>query len=521
MTNGVMLQGFEWDLPADGGHWRLLKREAFRLHRMGVTALWMPPAFKGCGGKQDVGYGVYDLYDLGEFFQKGSVGTKYGVREEYLAAIRALKAAGIQPLADLVLSHRLGADEQENVPAHLTDWNDRLKIQPNCTTVSLYTRLTFPGRKGQYSDFLWDASCFTGCSAENSRGQHDLYLLEGKHWAEDVDEELGNYDYLMGADVDFHEPKVLDELRRWGHWYVDVTGVEGFRLDAVKHISAAFYRDWLAEIRHYTGRELFAVGEYWHCDVHRLHRYLDQTEGCMSLFDVPLHSRFRNISISGGAFNMRGLFDQTLVGTRPHQAVTFVDNHDTQPGQSLESWVEAWFKPAAYGLILLRSFGYPCVFWGDLFGIPDREIPAVSSLPLLLQLRRLCALGMERDYFDHAQILGFTREGDMDHPGSGLVFLCSCGPGGEKRMAVGKRLSGRWFRCALGNQDDVLIDREGFGVFRVADGGCSVYVPRMTVREAAALYRRELRRLAESLLRQGLLFFDHAKTNQQSKKPAP
>ena len=42
-----------------------------------------------------------------------------------------------------------------------------------------------------------------------------------------------------------------------------------------------------------------------------------------------------------------------------------MDNHDTQPCQSLESWVEPWFKPLAYALILLRRDGYPCVFQGD------------------------------------------------------------------------------------------------------------------------------------------------------------
>ena len=49
--------------------------------------------------------------------------------------------------------------------------------------------------------------------------------------------------------------------------------------------------------------------------------------------------------------------------------VTFVDNHDSQPNESLESWVEDWFKQSAYALILLREDGYPCVFYGDYFGI--------------------------------------------------------------------------------------------------------------------------------------------------------
>ena len=45
-----------------------------------LVLLWLPPAYKGVGGKNDNGYGVYDLYDLGEFNQKGSIETKYGTK---------------------------------------------------------------------------------------------------------------------------------------------------------------------------------------------------------------------------------------------------------------------------------------------------------------------------------------------------------------------------------------------------------------------------------------------------------
>ncbi|HIS95079.1 MAG TPA: alpha-amylase, partial [Candidatus Ventricola gallistercoris] len=79
--NGVMLQYFQWELPADGRWWKQAARQARQLRRMGFTAVWLPPAYKGTAGIQDVGYGVYDLYDLGEFDQKGTVSTKYGTRE--------------------------------------------------------------------------------------------------------------------------------------------------------------------------------------------------------------------------------------------------------------------------------------------------------------------------------------------------------------------------------------------------------------------------------------------------------
>lgn len=60
--------------------------------------------------------------------------------------------------------------------------------------------------------------------------------------------------------------------------------------------------------------------------------------------------------------------NETLVGDDPDNVMTFVDNHDSQIGQSLESWVTDWFKPLAYALILLRKDGYPCLFYGDYYG---------------------------------------------------------------------------------------------------------------------------------------------------------
>ena len=50
-----------------------------------------------------------------------------------------------------------------------------------------------------------------------------------------------------------------------------------------------------------------------------------------------------------------------------------MDNHDTQPLQALESPVEAWFKPLAYALILLRAEGYPCIFYPDYYGASYKD----------------------------------------------------------------------------------------------------------------------------------------------------
>ena len=72
-TNGSMMQYFHWYNSSDGSHWRQLTQTAAELAAAGFTALWLPPVYKGSGGINDVGYSIYDLFDLGEFDQKDSV----------------------------------------------------------------------------------------------------------------------------------------------------------------------------------------------------------------------------------------------------------------------------------------------------------------------------------------------------------------------------------------------------------------------------------------------------------------
>lgn len=470
------MQFFEWYLPEDCSHWKRASKEAKRLAEDGVNMIWLPPAYKGAAGKSDVGYGVYDTYDLGEFDQKGSVPTKYGTKKEYLKAISDLQKAGIEVLGDIVLNHRMGADEKEVVDAIEVRGDNRLYEISGVQQIEAWTQFTYPARNGKYSDFCWNATHFDGVDWDDRAKRNGIFRFKDKEWDPNVDGENTNYDYLMGADLDLENEAVRAELDRFGKWYLDTTHADGFRLDAVKHMNAGFYRDWLGSMRTYKQKELFAVGEYWSPDVSRLKSYLAQTEGAMSLFDVPLHFQFYRISRANASFDMSKLFENTLVGEDSWHAVTFVDNHDTQQGQALETYVLDWFKPIAYGIILLQEKGIPCVFYGDYYGIPHNQTEPVKELPTLMRLRASHAYGAEHDYYDHDNIVGFTREGE-DAAG-GLALLVSDGPGGTKDMYVGNVHAGQIYTDALGNcPEKVIIRPDGTGTFRTEGGSISVWIP--------------------------------------------
>ena len=476
--NNCLIQYFEWYLPADSTLWNKVRDDASHLSNLGINYIWLPPAYKGAAGKDDVGYGVYDLYDLGEFDQKGSIPTKYGTKDEYLNAIRVLKENNIKVLADIVLNHKLGADECEEVLAIQDDSNDRNVSLTSATPIKAWTKYTFPGRGDKYSSFKWDWTHFHGVDWDEETKKASVYKFYGKKWDEEVDKEKGNFDYLMGADIDMNNKDVSDELIRWGKWYFQFTGVDGFRLDAVKHIRADFFPEWLDAIQEISDKEVFAVGEYWTINSDTLKNYLEKTEYKMSLFDVPLHYNFFKASISNGEFNMSEIFEGTLVKENPDKAVTFVDNHDTEPGQALESWILDWFKPLAYSLILLRQEGLPCVFYGDYYGIPAKEVSAKNEiLDKLLKLRKYFAYGEQIDYFYDRSVIGFVRQGDFEHSDSGLAVVMSDKDGGSITMNVGKKFANSMFYDYLGNTEEkIYIDGEGNGNFFCNGGSVSVWV---------------------------------------------
>lgn len=124
-----MLQGFEWYVPFDRSHWARLEKTLPVMSRLGVNSLWIPPACKSYG-PDSVGYDIYDLYDLGEFDQKGAVATKYGNKKELVSLADAAEAFGIGVIFDVVISHKAGADDVEDVRAVRVDHVGECHVSP-------------------------------------------------------------------------------------------------------------------------------------------------------------------------------------------------------------------------------------------------------------------------------------------------------------------------------------------------------------------------------------------------------
>lgn len=487
MQNQTLLQYFHWYYNEPDNLWTKAAKEAQKLKELGFTGVWFPPAYKGGGGGYSVGYDAYDLYDLGEFNQKGSIPTKYGSKDEYIKAINALHDYQLIVLADTVFNQKAAADELEKVKVRKVNPQNREEYISAVFEIEAWTKFIFKGRAGEYSNMIWDYTCFSGVDWAEDLKASAIYALQNHHddaWENILSTELGNYDYLMFNDIDFRNVAVKNDLKNWGKWVYETCHIDGFRLDAVKHITAGFLVEWIDFMKTSCNRDFFIIAEDWNiADANVLEHYIEVTDGRAQLFDAPLHENLYLASKGGSAYDLSHIFDNTLVKRNPELAITFVDNHDTQPLQALESFIDFWFRPLAYALILLREQGIPCVFYPDVYGAKYEDkgmkidLEPIAELAMLLRVRADLAYGEQYDYLNHPNCIGWTRAGNDEYPNSGIAVLMSNGDKGFKKMEIGKIFVGKTFIDVLEKRkEEVVIDDSGCGEFFCEAGSVSVWV---------------------------------------------
>jgi len=192
-----------------------------------------------------------------------------------------------------------------------------------------WTGFDFPGRGEMYSSMKYRWQHFSGVDWDDKGKKQEIYRILGpsKNWASDVSGENGNYDYLMFADLDHSHPEVYDDMLHWGTWITNSLSLSGMRLDAAKHFSTGFQKAFIEHVRATANPGFFVMGEYWTGDVLAIHDYLEKLDYQAVAYDVPLLVKFSELSYSRRP-DLRGIFDGTLVQTKPDYAVV---KYPTQP----------------------------------------------------------------------------------------------------------------------------------------------------------------------------------------------
>ncbi|KAJ6619757.1 alpha amylase [Mycena sp. CBHHK59/15] len=469
--NPLMLQFFTWESKhKEISWWKHLETEIPKLAEMGFTQVWLPPPNKGA---DENGRG-YDAYDLVLCIKnEGTVKTRWGTRDELLQACKVATSHGVDIIIDAVLNHKLGADRFETFPAVPVNAQNRLKDEGPVRDIDGWTAFDFTGRGGKYSTFRWTHQHFTGLDWDHRTRTGGIYRIAGKGqkgWSKHVDSELGNYDYLLGVDIDHRNLEVIS-----------TTSATGFRLDAIKHIDQRFLLRFITHVRERCrSPQMFTVSEYWSGDLKLILPYIRAFNGETAFFDVPLHMNFHQASKHRSRYDLRTILNNTIVKVKPKDAVTFVDNHEYVQGQSLESWVEDNFKIQAYALILLRQDGHPCVFYGDLYPNDQCYNEHISQrVTLLIEARKQFAYGRSEDYLHDRNCIGFVRMGDSKHPGCAVILSNKEETNDHVhtiRMFVGRVHASSVFRSFMSQQGRVDIDSDGWGNFSCFADSMEVWV---------------------------------------------
>jgi glycosidase len=261
--------------PADpqgwhGGDLRGVIEKLDHLQHLGIRTVWLSPIFQSRGEKHGDwgafhGYWTWDPYEIE---------PRFGSEGDLKELADALHARGMRLVLDFVANHvGPGAPLLREHPdwvhgeGDVRDWNDAAQVL-----------------------------------------SHDVHgLPDLAQEREDV------ADWLIGAG------------RKW----VRVAGIDGYRLDAVKHVPSEFWRRFNGEMRATAGDEFLLIGEYFDGDPWALARAWE-AGGFGYMFDFPLYFAVLD-STCGGADPRRVdavLSQDRAYGARAGGLVGFADNHD-------------------------------------------------------------------------------------------------------------------------------------------------------------------------------------------------
>ena len=371
--------------------------------------------------------------------------SRLGTREQFAAMVETCHDAGVKIIADAVINHMTGQDSDGE------GWAG-----------TPYGHYDYPG--------LYDQDDFHHCGLSESDDITD-YSSAGN---------VQNCELVNLADLATESEKVrttiagyLNDLRS--------LGVDGFRIDAAKHMPA----DDVAAIVELIDGDPYIVNEVIRTDGEPIQPedYLESGD----VFEFGLAYQLVPWLTTGQLGNIANV---ASYGFAPSEkARTFVENHDTERNRQTLSYRDGPRYLLAQYLLLASEYGSPVLYSGYSFTLNDGSLPVeasgavsdVSCAPQatayadglwLCQHRWPGVLGMVgwRAAVDGAAVTDEWSEGDAYAFGRGSAGFIALNAGSEPLT--------RTFASSLpaGTYDDVI---GGASVEVAADGSFEATVPAM------------------------------------------
>ncbi|MEW6160917.1 MAG: alpha-amylase domain-containing protein, partial [Verrucomicrobiota bacterium] len=393
-SSRVVLQGFWWDYWNNRypSNWSTYLADlAPRLRELGIDAVWIPPTIKNKNATGSVGYAPFDHYDLGDKFQGGATATRMGTKDDLLRAVAVLHANGIEVIQDVVWNHMNGAGSQTGAggsdPVAPGNKFKTFRYSAWVTPALAEDAANYGARRGRFPK-NWQN--FHPNPDHNSNSDD----ISGEWFGPDIC-------YWRGAIgqssiSSYNPPQALDymrnQMRAWSIWLKKQTGVDGFRIDAVKHFEPWVTKDFIWNLAFNAGfasggADMYAVGEFIGSK-DQIDSWVDAANNSdgftdvVGTFDVSLRSALKSMIDSQGSFDIGSI--PSAQQNRRSRTAPFVNSHDTfRPRLSSSGNYIGWdtanelgghVEPgdariqAAYAVICAVD-GSPTIFFEDLFDI--------------------------------------------------------------------------------------------------------------------------------------------------------
>ena len=315
-----------------GGDWAGLRQRVSYLRELGITALWVTPAYRQIPRLENsCGYhGYWPDFRLPD---DGALEPKLGSAADLSGLIRDLKTNNIRFILDMVVNH---AGYRARITAQKPDWFHR---SPGCLNLG--------------------------------------------------DPEV-NCPLAGLPDFNQSVPEAAQYLNSLSQGWARRFALDGIRMDTAKHVPLAYWQSgWIPAINR-VSPNLFKVAEVFREDsAEDLKPYLEA--GFDSAFNFPLRKALVAAFANGGSVDLvaeRVRQDLEILGLERHLMLTsLLDNHDVarfvnEPGLGVpEDEIRRRYHLALAALFTLP--GIPQLYYGNelaLYGGPDpdnrRDMPA-------------------------------------------------------------------------------------------------------------------------------------------------
>ncbi|MDU0291974.1 pullulanase-type alpha-1,6-glucosidase [Saccharothrix longispora] len=376
-TSGAdrLTTGFD---PADkgfyhGGDLKGLRDRIDYLDGMGITAIWLTPMFRnrwvqGSGADVSAGYHGYWTTDFTR------LDPHFGTTNDMRHLIRDAHRRGMKVFFDIVANHTadlIGHAEGEYDYVS-TGAEPYLDERGNPVDISAIAgREDFPEITGPYTPVV------NGQKTPAWLNDPSLYHNRGDSTFSGESAEYGDFHGL--DDLMTEHPTVVRGMKRIFTSWIDTLGIDGYRVDTVKHVNMEFWQALAPHVQRYAEvrgkRDFFVFGEVFDADPAFTSRYT--TEGRMqATLDFPFQSGAATFLSGGGAERLAEvLVDDdryTDADSNASSLPTFLGNHD----MGRIAWMVGEKRPGASEAELLDRLelgnalmylwrGNPVVYYGD------------------------------------------------------------------------------------------------------------------------------------------------------------